>query len=127
MTSYVARLYSLAAAVLMFFVAWAAIAAHPWQTHKTAAQDPRYAALQLREQRLRAESVAVKRILDKRWAAYRAQLALRRHEIATIKAANARASAASLASAPASIPSSGGYAPPVRVVTLPPLTITRTS
>ena len=126
MTSHVARLYSLAAAILVFFVAWAAIAAHPWQTHKTAAQDPRYAALQLREQRLRAESLAVKRILDKRWAAYRAQLALRKHEIASINAANAKARTASLASAPAAV-SGGGYAPSVRVVTLPPLTITRTS
>jgi hypothetical protein len=119
MTSHVARLYGLVAAVLVFFVAWAAIAAHPWQA-KSAAGDPRLAALQLREQRLRAESLAVKRIVDRRWAAYRAQLALRKQEIAAIKARNAKAAAA-LASAPAAV------APPVRVVTLPPLTITRTS
>ena len=127
MTSHVARLYALAAAILVFFVAWAAIAAHPWQTHRAAAQDPRFAALQLREQRLRAESLAVRQVLDKRWAAYRAQLALRKHEIASIDAANARARrTASLASAPAAVPT-GGSAPSVRVVTLPPLTITRTS
>ena len=35
---------------------------------------------QLREQRLRAESLAVKRIVDRRWAVYRAQLALRKRE-----------------------------------------------
>ena len=93
MTSHVARLYSLAAGVLVFFVAWAAVAAHPWQTHKTAAQDPRYAALKVREHRLRAESLAVKRILDRRWATYRAQLTLRKHEIASINAANAKARA----------------------------------
>ena len=129
MTSHVARLYSLAAGVLVFFVAWAAVAAHPWQTHKTAAQDPRYAALKVREHRLRAESLAVKRILDRRWATYRAQLTLRKHEIASINTANAKARAtASLASAPAAVSSGGGgYAPSVRVVTLPPLTITRTS
>jgi hypothetical protein len=127
MTSHVARLYSLAAAILVFFVAWAAIAAHPWNSHPTAVRDPRYAALKVREQRLRAESVAVKRILDRRWAAYRAQLALRRHEIARINAANARARAASLVSAPAAVSGGGGYAPSVRVVSLPPLTVTRTS
>ena len=123
MTSHVARLYALAAALLVFFVAWAAIAAHPWNNRSAA--DPRYTALKAREQRLRAESLAVRHVLDKRWAAYRARLARRRHEIATIEAANARARAASLAAASASV--SSGSAPSVRVVTLPPLTITRTS
>jgi hypothetical protein len=121
MTSHVARLYALVAAVLVFFVAWAAIAAHPWQS-KAASSDPRLAALQLREQRLRAESLAVKRILDKRWAAYRAHLAQRKEQIAAINAQNAKTrAAASLASA------TSAAAPSVRVVTLPPLTITRTS
>jgi hypothetical protein len=120
MTNHVARLYALVAAVLVFFVAWAAIAAHPWQT-RAATSDPRLAALQAREQRLRAESLAVKRIVDRRWAAYRAQLALRKREIASVRSQNAktRTAAAALAAAPA--------APSVRVVTLPPLTITRTS
>ena len=127
MTSHVARLYSLAAAVLVFFVAWAAIAAHPWSARPAAAQDPRYAALKAREQRLRAESLAVKRIVDRRWAVYRAHLARRKHEIAAVNAANATARAASLASAPAAVSGGGGSGPSVRVVTLPPLTITRTS
>ena len=109
MTNHVARLYALAAAVAVFFVAWATVAAHPWQTHKTAAADPRVAALQLREQRIRAEALAVKRVVDRRWAAYRSQLSTRRQQ------------AAQLASAPAVA------TPPVRVVTLPPVTITRTS
>ena len=127
MTNHTARLYALAGAILVFFVAWAAIAAHPWQTQKAAVQDQRLAALQAREQRLRAESLAVKRIVEKRWAVYRAHLATRKREIAAV---NARA--ASLASARAatySAPSSSGYAagPSVRVVTLPPLTITRSS
>ncbi len=119
MTSPLARLYALVASVLVFFVAWASIAAHPWQTHTAATQDPRLAALQQREQRLRAESLAVKRVVDRRWAAYRAQLALRKQAIASISAANAKAQTAS--------PASAAAAPPVRVVTLPPLTITRTS
>lgn len=109
MTNQVARLYALAAAVAVFFVAWATVAAHPWQSHKAAASDPRVAALQLREQRIQAKSLAVKRVVDRRWATYRAQLSARRQQ------------AAQLASAPAVA------APPVRVVTLPPVTITRTS
>jgi hypothetical protein len=130
MTNHTARLYALVGSILVFFVAWAAIAAHPWQSAKAAAQDPRLTALQLREQRLRAESLAVKRVLDKRWATYRAHLALRQQQIASIRSANAKARAASLASAQAApVTSSSGTAaaPSVRVVTLPPLTITRTS
>jgi hypothetical protein len=120
MTNHVARLYALVAGMLVFFVAWAAIAAHPWQATSAATADPRLAALQLREQRLRAESLAVKRIVDRRWATYRAQLALRKREIASINASNAKAHTAQPA-----LPATA--APPVRIVTLPPLTITRTS
>jgi hypothetical protein len=136
MTSHTARLYALVGAVLVFFVAWAAIAAHPWRTQTqaaAAARDPRLAALQAREKRLRAEALAVKKVVDRRWAVYRAQLALRNQEIKAIRAANAKAGTASLASASApsySAPSTPAPAPPspsVRVVTLPPLTITRTS
>lgn len=126
MTNHLARLYALVGAVLVFFVAWAAIAAHPWQKRSASAvQDPRLAALQLREQRVRADALAVKRVLEKRWAVYRAQLALRKQEIAAVKKANAKA--ASLASVQSSSSSSYSAAPAVRVVTLPPLTITRTS
>jgi hypothetical protein len=107
MTSHTARLYALVASVLVFFVAWAAIAAHPWPARKAAVQDPRLASLQQREQRLRAESLAVRRVLDSRWATYRKQLALRQRA--------------------ARRPAPTTSAPPVRVVTLPPLTVTRTS
>jgi hypothetical protein len=130
MTNHTARLYALVGAVLVFFVAWAAIAAHPWRKRAAGAADPRLVALQVREQRLRAQALAVKRIVEKRWAVYRAQLALRRQEIASIQAANAKARSASLAAAQtyAAAGSGGSYAAPaVRVVTLPPLTITRTS
>jgi hypothetical protein len=113
MTSHVARLYAGAVGIVVFFVAWAAIAAHPWTTAK-ATPDPRLAALTAREHRLRAESVALKRVLAKRWAAYRIALAARRQAIASRRAAFAAAPVASAA-------------PSVRVVTLPALTITRTS
>lgn len=127
MTSHAARLYALVAAVLVFFVAWAAIAAHPWQTQQAVKQDPRLVALQLREQRLRADARAVQRVLDRRWAAYRAQLAVRKRQIVAVKAAQARTQAAALASAAAASTPAAYSAPPVRVVTLPPVTITRTS
>jgi hypothetical protein len=130
MTSHTARLYALVGAVLVFFVAWAEIAAHPWRTQTAAVRDPRLAALQTREQRIRAEALAVKRVVDRRWAVYRAQLALRRREIAAVRAANATTRAASAASArtvASTAAPAPAAAPPVRVVTLPPLTITRTS
>ncbi len=132
MTNHTARLYSLVGAVLVFFVAWAMIAAHPWRAQATTVRDPRIAALQVREQRIRAEGRAVQQILDRRWTVYRAQLALRKREIAALTAANARARSASLASlrtqaAPSASAPVQGAAPSVRVVTLPPLTITRTS
>ena len=106
MTSHVGRLYAAAAALLVFFVLWAAIAARPWQS-KSATADPRLAALVKREQQLRREAVLVQRIVDRRAAAYRSALTQRR----TL-----------LASAETTAPS-----PSVRVVTLPPLTITKTS
>ena len=58
MTSQLARLYVLVVGVLVFFVAWAAIAAHPWAAKP--AQDPRIAALAARQHQLQVESVRVK-------------------------------------------------------------------
>jgi hypothetical protein len=107
MTDHVARVYALVAAVLVFFLVWAGVAAHPWRS--TAAQDPRVTAVAARQLRLQQESLRVKRVLDRRWAAYRAALRER-----------ARAAAASTPAPPSSAPS-------VRVVTLPPLVVTRTS
>jgi hypothetical protein len=107
MTSHVVRLYAAAGAILAFFLSWAGIAARPWTAPKS---DPAVAALAAREQRIQAESVAVQQRLDRRWAAYRAALAARRQALAA-----ARPSPAA--------PSSPG----VRIVTLPPLTVTRSS
>jgi hypothetical protein len=108
MTSHVVRLYVVAAGVLTFFLSWAAVAAHPWAPKPAvAAADPRVAALTARQQRVHFESLRVQKVVRARWAAYRAALA--KHN----------AGAAQLASAPAT--------PSVRVVTLPPLTVTRMS
>jgi len=102
MTSHTGRLYAAAAGLLTFFVLWAGIAAHPWHT---ATADPRLAALAQRQRLLRREAVLVRTIVQQRTAAAK---------LAAKKAQQARQVAAI---APA----------PVRVVTLPPLVVTRTS
>ncbi len=116
MTDHVGRLYALVAGVVVFLVAWAAVAAHPWAPRP--AQDPRIAALAARQQRVRLESLQAKRIVDRRWAAYRRALAARNATATRITASNtASAQLAAVQSA----------APSVRVVNLPPLVVTRTS
>jgi len=112
MTSHVARLYSIALALFVFFLTWAAVGARPWATNGAAQTDSRLTALSAREQRLRHESAAVQRLVRHRWAVYRTQLRKRNVQIAAAKRAQAQQAAA---------------APSVRVVSLPPLTVTRTS
>ena len=104
MTDHVARLYALVAGVLAFFAAWAAVVSHPWAATATPARDPRVAAIAARQQRVHLESLRVQKIVNARWSAYRAALAKRNAAAATAAAA-----------------------PSVRVVTLPPLTVTRVS
>jgi hypothetical protein len=99
MTSHAGRLYALALALVVFFLTWAAIAARPWTAESA---DPRLTALRDREARLHTEARLVQRIVADRWAAYRRALQARRSAVASA-------------------------APAVRIVTLPPLTITRTS
>ena len=65
------RLYAVVAAGVIFLVSWAAIAARPWPS---ATPDPRLAALALREQRLRADTVLVRQVVAARTAAYEAAL-----------------------------------------------------
>lgn len=103
MTSHVARLYAIVTGVVVFFIAWAGVAAHPWAPQ--AKQSSQAAALAARQQQVQLESLRVKRIVDARWAKYRLQLA---------------ANNATAAQAVAATPS-------VRVVNLPPLVVTRTS
>ena len=116
MTSHTGRLYALAVALVAFFLAWAVVAAHPWAT----AADPRLQALAARETQLRSEAKLVNQVVAQRMAAYRSELQVRRLQIAAAKNRVTQVAASYSASAAPSSPS-------VRVVNLPPLTITRTS
>lgn len=100
MTNDVGRLYALAATLAAFFILWAAIAAKPWQPAGSA--DPRLAALDQRAEVLRREAALVRQIA-------------RRRAVAVTSATRRARQAASAAPAP------------VRIVSLPPLVITRTS
>lgn len=82
-----ARVYAVLAAVVVFFLSWATVAAHPWR--KTGV-DPRVAAIEQRRVELRQESLHVRRVLDRRWARYRVALA-RRQRLNARLAARARA------------------------------------
>jgi hypothetical protein len=101
MTNHVARLYAAAAALTAFFLAWAGIAARPWTEPS---RDPRLAALDQREQRLRRDAALVQEVVDRRFAAYRAALVQSR-----------------------ATPAAPSPTPAVRVVTLPPVAVTRSS
>jgi hypothetical protein len=93
------RLYTIAATVFTLFVSWAAIAAHPWETAAAPnPKDARLVALAQRETLLRRDMALVQKI-----AARAASLVATR------------------------TPTAPTAAPAVRVVTLPPLVITRTS
>jgi hypothetical protein len=96
-TSHVGRLYVFAVSIFVFFLMWALVDTKPWTTAKAS---PQAQLIALREQALRRETKLVNRILQERAAAAKA----RSRQLA--------------AAAPT---------PAVRVVTLPPLTITRTS
>jgi hypothetical protein len=103
-------MYATALALVLFFLAWAVVAAKPWAQSTTA--DPRLHALAVREAHLRRDAKIVNQIVARRWATYRRELASRRAQIASVKAAAAAPTYSSAA---------------VRVVNLPPITITRTS
>jgi hypothetical protein len=129
MTSHTGRLYMLAFALVVFFLSWAALAARPWAT---ATPDPRLQALAAREARLRYEAKLVNRVVTARWTAYRVALRLRNAQIAAARAriAAARVAAQRQAADARAVATSAPVAaagPAARVVTLPPLTITRTS
>ena len=80
MRSHLGRVYVLAIAVLLFFVLWALISAHPWASK--AAVDPRLAELQAREQHVRQEVARAKRIVTARWTAYNRNAKRRQVQIA---------------------------------------------
>ena len=116
MTSPPGRLYALALSLLVFFLAWAVVSAHPWAT---ASADPRLRALGIREAQLRHEAKVVRQVVGARWARYRVELKTRRAQIARVNAAAAAAAQA------AALPAAGAAA--VQVVNLPAHVITRTS
>jgi hypothetical protein len=118
------RLYAVVIAVVVFFVSWATVAAKPWATTKT---DPRLVAIAQREQRLRTDAKLVQKVVDRRMAAYNLALKARQRQIAAVKAQAAATQARSLATTRSNVGSAQATAPTVRVVNLPPLTITRTS
>jgi hypothetical protein len=121
MASHVGRLYALALALLIFFLTWAVVAARPWSTQVA---DPRAKALAAREVRLRHEAMLVNRVVTRRWAVYRRELRARKAQIAAVEARLAQQAAAQRQAVAYAAPAAS---PSVRVVTLPPLTITRTS
>lgn len=80
MTSPIGRLYAVAGAILVLFLGWAAVAAHPWDA---APVDPRVAALNERRAKVRHDAAEAKRIVAARWERYEHRLALRRRAVDT--------------------------------------------
>jgi hypothetical protein len=114
MTSHQGRLYTLALALVAFFLAWAVVAAHPWAS---ASADPRLRALAIRQAQLERETKLVRKVVAARWATYRLELKVRRAQIARVNAAAAAAARAATA-----------VSAPVQVVNLPAAhVVTRTS
>jgi len=122
MTSHHGRLYTLALVLVVFFLAWAVVAAHPWAA---ASADPRLRALAVRQAQLQREAKVVRKVVAARWARYRVELKARRALIARVDARAAAAAAAASAAAAQAVPAA---APAVRVVNLPAAhVVTRTS
>lgn len=120
MTSHPGRLYAVALALVVFFLAWAVVAARPWAT---ASADPRLRTLAIRQAQLQHEAKLVRRVVAARWARYRIELKARRAQIARVNAAAASAAAAAQAQV-----QTATAAAPVQVVSLPAAhVVTRTS
>ena len=93
MTSHVARLYSLALALFVFFLVWATIGARPW-----AASGARKDPAAHRPGRPRAAPPArgrrgARRLVRHRWAVCRVQLRKRQSQIASARKAQLAAAA----------------------------------
>ena len=141
MTNGLGRVYAISAAIVVFFLSWAVIAARPWVDAPAAKVDSRLVALDARERNLRKDAVQIRAIVQKRWALYHTQLVRRKHLIAVRKKAQAAAARQALIaqrsvvqsapsySAPSSPVASAPPAPIVRVAppAAPPATHTKTS
>jgi hypothetical protein len=78
MTNHLVRLYTAAGAIVVFFLLWATIAAHPWATtEQVTPQDPRLVALAQREKKLQKRAAEVNRVVGRRWAIYERRSARR--------------------------------------------------
>ncbi len=74
MTNQIGRMYAIAGAVVVLFLGWAAVAAHPWDA---APVDPRVAALNERRAKVRHDAAEAKKIVAVRWERYEHRLAKR--------------------------------------------------
>jgi hypothetical protein len=110
MTRPSSRLCTVVLSITVFLVMWTAVASRP---RPAAATDPRLEALAEREHRLRADAKLVELIVAQRTAAYRVALRQRRAQIDQASSRSQRLAT------PAAVA--------VRVVELPPLTVTRSS
>ena len=76
MTNHIARLYAAAGAILALFLAWAGIAAHPWQSDQTTPVNARAnseaRALAAYEKRLKKDARLVRKVVRQRAAEARA-------------------------------------------------------
>ena len=100
----VRRIYAAGAALLSLGVAWAGIAGQGTNTAGGGGTDPRLTALAAREAQVQRSAAHARTVVDRRWAVYRKELRRRKQ----------------LAAAPAA-------APVVRYVSLPPVTVSRSS
>jgi len=125
------RLSAAAFALAIFVFSVSAIAARPWQGEKRAVkQDPRLSALAAREQELQQQAKVVRDTVKRRWHVYKQELKERKREIRLarqeykrkLKKAHAAAKLAAARTAAAT------YGPPVvGIVTLPPVTNSKSS
>ena len=95
MKSTVGRVYVAAIAVLVFFLLWATVSAHPWAN--AAKLDPRVADLQAREQNVRVEVSRAQAAVTRKWAVYNSNL--RHRKVAIARADKLRAAAVARARA----------------------------
>lgn len=78
MPNHIGRMYAIAGAIVVLFLWWAAVAAHPWDS---APVDPRVAALNERRAQVRQDAAQAKKIVAARWERYEHRLAVRRREV----------------------------------------------
>ncbi len=95
MKSTVGRVYVAAIAVLVFFLLWATVSAHPWAN--AAKLDPRVADLEARERNVRVEVSRAQAAVTRRWAVYNSNLT--RRKVAIARADKLRAAAVARARA----------------------------